>query len=438
MLIEVQYIFALVGLVIFIGFFGALLFTKTKIPDILILIMLGVLIGPVLTWLRGGESLFASTILNGIAPYVAALALIIILFDGGLGLNFDKVLGVLKMTTILTLAAFSLSMLSTSIVVFYFFGRDMMLSLILGGIVGGTSGAIVVPLVSRMSVSEETKTMLTLESVLTDVLCVVVVFSLIEIEIGSGNVSPWQSLASAFAIGIVIALIFGILWLKVLKSLQGKPYSFMITIAALLVLYGLVEFLRGSGVIAALVFGFVLSNRDEVTRMFKMKTVFIFDDKIKQFQSELSFFVRTFFFVYLGMIFTIPPPNSRTFWIFIIVSVLMYLVIQGVRFAVAWYIVKLYPKRRKDLGVIAMMGPRGLAAAVLASITVTKLSGLFNGNELLELITSFAFMVILLTCATTTIGTYLTEHRNASEKARRIKKKRKKPPKPAPTTRNRE
>lgn len=423
-LIEVPYIFALAGLVIFIGFFGALLFAKTKIPDIVILIMLGVLIGPLLTWIRGGESLFASTILNGVAPYVATLALIIILFDGGLGLNFDKVIGVSKISMILAITGFLFAMLFSAIIVFYFFGRDIILSLILGAIVGGSSAAIVIPQISGMRVSEETKTILILESVLTDVLSVVVVFSLIEIEIGSGYISPWQSLAGAFAIGIVIALIFGILWLYVLKSLQGKPYSFMITIAALLVLYGLVEFLGGSGVIAALIFGFVLSNRSEITRMFKMKTVFIFDEKIKQFQSELSFFVTTFFFVYLGMIFIIPPPNSRTFWLFIIVSVLIYLVIQVCRFAASWYIVKLQPKRKRELGIFTMMGPRGLTTAVLASITITKLSGVLATNPLLELFASFAFMVILLTCITTTVGTFIVERKISIKKAR--KKKRRK------------
>ena len=70
---------------------------------------------------------------------------------------------------------------------------------------------------------------------------------------------------------MVAGAVFGIFWLRVLKMFQGKPYSFMITIAALMVVYSIVEYVGGSGPMSALIFGLVLSNKDEFARNWRKK-----------------------------------------------------------------------------------------------------------------------------------------------------------------------
>ena len=73
------------ALIILIGFLANYLFSKTGLPDMLILIFLGVLFGPIL-------GVFNPTAVESFAPYIAALALAYILFDGGIGLNIRKVI----------------------------------------------------------------------------------------------------------------------------------------------------------------------------------------------------------------------------------------------------------------------------------------------------------------------------------------------------------
>ena len=70
-------LFLLVIAAIFvIGVIGELIFEKTDVPDVVWLILVGILIGPVLGWVsRDG--------LVEIAPYFGALTLVIVLFDGG-------------------------------------------------------------------------------------------------------------------------------------------------------------------------------------------------------------------------------------------------------------------------------------------------------------------------------------------------------------------
>ena len=73
------------GVVIFLGVAGEAFFKKTGIPDVAFLMILGVIIGPVL-------GIIQPEAVIQIVPYFAALALIIIMFDGGLNLDIKHMI----------------------------------------------------------------------------------------------------------------------------------------------------------------------------------------------------------------------------------------------------------------------------------------------------------------------------------------------------------
>ena len=76
--------FTLFALIIIIGSLSSYLFRKTGLPDMLFLIFLGLIFGPVLKLIKYED-------IVGIAPYISVIALIIILFDGGISLNLRKI-----------------------------------------------------------------------------------------------------------------------------------------------------------------------------------------------------------------------------------------------------------------------------------------------------------------------------------------------------------
>jgi len=59
-----------------------------------------------------------------------------------------------------------------------------------------------------------------------------------------------------------------------------------------------VEWIKESGAIAVLAFGLILGNGAEISRMFRVEEVLEIDKLIKEFETGITFFVRTFFFVY--------------------------------------------------------------------------------------------------------------------------------------------
>ncbi|MBS3051208.1 MAG: cation:proton antiporter [Candidatus Aenigmarchaeota archaeon] len=379
---------ALFGVTIIVGYIGYLFFDKTRIPDVFWLIIFGILVGPVLNLVD--RALFVS-----ISPFLAALALLIILFDAGLNMDFYKMLRSFPRSILLAVLGMVLSAAAASLIAYYFIGLGMLQSILLGTIVGGTSSDIVTTLVRRLRMHEKPKMLVTLESIFTDP--VVIVFSIVLLNIASHSgtqVSPVQGVLSAFSIGAVIGLIAGLVWLFVLDKLKGRPFDYMLTLAVLFLIYVFVESASGSGAIAALAFGLVLGNGGAFSTMLRMKRRFGFSKLLRTFQNEVSFFIRAFFFVYLGIIVTI----NTTYLVYGLAISAALIIARLVAVQLTIYKMNLTGMEKN---VLRTMAPRGLAAAVLAQLPAAY------GIPGAALFSDIVFIVILATVLYTTIATRL-------------------------------
>ena len=404
--------FLAIGSIIFIGFFGNTIFNKFRIPDVLILVLLGMIIGPDLLGTRFG--LVTTEVLDSINQFkdiFLSAALVIILFDGGLSLDIRSVWASMKFSVFLAGMNFILLAAAVSISLHYIMGIDFLVALTLGSIVGGTTGAVVIPIARKMRINERTKTMLIMESVMTDVLVIVATLSLISV-IKLDEFSIWtviRELSVKFLVGGVVGFAAGVGWLFVLEKLRNQPLSYMITVAALFVVAGFVELgpLNSSGAVAALAFGLALGNRKFVKkRLTSLSLTTLSDEHIHFFHTEITFFVRTFFFVYLGLSF-----GFGTF--------------KAEHLVVGLFIIGLTVVARKftancacrwgdlaaseEKAVFAMM-PRGLAAAVLATLPAIQLAGLdVWTDDLPSLFLNTTLIVILGTTVLATIFSFLAE-----------------------------
>jgi potassium/hydrogen antiporter len=393
---SIAFFFFIAGLIIFIGFFGGIAFERTKISDILILLCIGILLGPVLR-------LIDPDVLTHFAEYFGAFALMIILFDGGMDLDIDRLVKEFGFAFILVCISFGVTVLLISLFLHYHMGWSTIRSIFMASILGCTSAAIVIPVTGVMSVKAETKTILSLESALSDVFAVVLAISILQ-SVSLENIGiekPFRQIASSFSVAIVVGVAAGFLWMKILDIFRGRKYSYMITLAAILVLYSLVEFLGGSGFIAILIFGIILGNCHDFLHIMRMTCTTPLDDTIKFFHGEVTFFIRTFFFVYLGMILSPDFINPEVLYI----SVLLVAIIFVARYISVQATGRITGKKTDDKDAIVFMIPRGLATAVLATFPVAEnLKGYDNFTE-------YAFGVIIMTNIIMTMGIYFTEKR---------------------------
>ncbi len=388
---EVSYAFILAGVVIFTGFFGNLFFEKTKIPDVIALLAIGIVLGPV-------SGLVSPERLHHLAEYIGSLALLVILFEGGMDLDLDKLLSEFGSASLLVLLSFSLTTISIASYLHFIIGWDVKLGLLLGAILGCTSAAIVIPIINRLNVSQEIKTTLSVESALSDVLAVVLTISLIDaILIGQKDpVAPFKAVVGSFSTAIVIGGVIGIVWLKVLDLMRGKKLAYMLTLAAMLVTFGSVRVLGGSGSIAVLVIGLVLGNSDSFTRFLKIRETLPVEQSIRFLHEEITFFIRTFFFVYLGMMFSFKDVNKE----FITLCGIMLLIIILLRIICTEITIRIYPDKKKERFMITLMMPRGLASAVLATLPAAA------GVKGTESFVTVTFGVIIFTNILLTIGMF--------------------------------
>jgi len=390
---EVSYSFILAGIVILAGFFGHVFFDKTKIPDVIALIAIGIILGPV-------SGLVKPESLQHLAEYVGSLALLVILFEGGMDLDLDKLLSEFGSASLLVLLSFIITAGGIASYVHFILGWEAKQGMVLGAILGCTSAAIVIPIVQRLNISEQMKTTLSVESALSDVLAVVITISLIDaIQIGQKDpTAPFKAVVASFSTAIVIGCLVGLVWMKVLDMMRGKKLAYMLTLAAILITFGGVGILGGSGSIAVLVIGLVLGNSDSFTRFLKIKEPLQVDQSIRFLHEEISFFIRTFFFVYLGMMFSFKNLSAE----FMTHCFVMLLIIILIRIICTEITIRVYPEKKQDRFLIMLMMPRGLASAVLATLPAAA------GVAGTESFVTITFGVIIVTNILLTIGMFFT------------------------------
>jgi len=381
---EAHVVLLAAGVVIFLGVAGEAFFKKTGIPDIAFLMILGVVIGPLL-------GIIQAEVVIQIVPFFAAIALIIIMFDGGLNLDFRHIARTAHFASVLAFAGFAVSATIVTLFAHYGLGWEWMDSVLLSVIVGGSSSVIVFGLVRNLRISEETKSMLSFESAVTDILATIIAFILFE-AILTGQFDAnllGQTIGRAVVVGLILGFGVGIPWMYVTTKLGNAQHAYMLTLGILFVLFFMANTLGESGALTALVFGLMLGNKQHFARYLRFRLPRIESDD--SMHSQLTFLVRSFFFVFVGLLASFGQAEYIVF---------------GVLATVAIYIGRMAVVRttltsrfsRLDKSVTGVMIPRGLAAAVLATLPITY--GLPNAEAYPQII----FFIILSSVIMTTIG----------------------------------
>ena len=372
------------GVVIFLGVAGEAFFKKTGIPDVAFLMILGVIIGPVLGIIQ------AEAVIQ-VVPYFAALALIIIMFDGGLNLDIKHIVKTAHYSFTLAIIGFILSVVIISLATHYILEWTWLESILLASIVGGSSSAIVFGLVRNIRISDETKSILSFESAVTDILATIIAFILFEAVLaGHFDLQTLQeTIGRAIIVGLVLGFGVGIPWMYISTKLGNAQHAYMLTLAILFVLFFLANSFGESGALTALVFGLMIGNKRHLSRILRFKVPRIeMDDPT---HNQLTFLVRSFFFVFVGLMATFGQIEYMIFGIVVTIAVFI-----GRISLVKAILTKRFS--RLDKSVTKSMIPRGLAAAVLATYPITM--GLPNAEAYPQMI----FFIILSSVIITTIG----------------------------------
>lgn len=383
------------GVIYFLGHLLTHFFERSKVPDVLLLIICGIILGPI-TGLMSAERL------GDAGSLFTQFALIIILFEGGLGIEMENLIHSARRSVLLTVTFFAITSVTVTLIMHFGFDYSPMASVVTGFICAGTSSAVVIPLLEMIKVGKSTRAMLILESALTDVLCIVFTLGVLQ-SIDSGEFKVGRiigTLVGSLVVASLIGIACGLLWLRSINQVRSFSNTQFATCFFMFLVYGVAEILNFSGAIAALAFGIVLGNSDVVSRQMRRiygsnMPVGVISDAEKKLYKELVFLVKIFFFLYLGI--SIPFEQLN----FIVIAVCIVATLFMLRPFAARYLAGNID--RQDKCIVSIMLPKGLAAAVLAGLPAQY--GMVEGPD----IQSITYHVVLSSIIATSLFVPLIE-----------------------------
>jgi cell volume regulation protein A len=381
-----------VGLLVFVGHFLAGFFERTKVPDVLVLMLAGILLGPVFDIVEPAD-------FGKVGPVFTTLALIIILFEGGIHLNVRALGSAAADTLTVTLATMAVTVLLLSHLADLLLPIDFATALFVGTVLGGTSSAVVVPLLRVLKPNPVPSTVMFLESALTDVLVIVLSLGLLQAMMAGGlealgardlSAQVGKSFLMAGLVGAVGAFV----WSAILDRVRQLPNTVFTTLAYVFILFGLTELWGYSGAIAALTFGIAVANFPNIPdsmfgRIFSFRLA-AFQEHERAFFGEAVFLVKTFFFVYLGVSITFAD------WRAVAIGLLLGVGAFVARAPIVRLLASPSTTSRRDASLMTVLVPKGLASAVMASVPAQ--AGL-PGADIIQGTVYAAIFFSIVTCA---------------------------------------
>ena len=371
--------FAVVGA---LGIGSQWLAMRLRLPAIVFMLSAGVLAGPIFG-LLDPEAQFGPML----EPIVAA-AVAVILFEGGLSLNFRELRSVgVTVQRLVTVGAL-LSWLGYALASHFVAGLSPVSSAVFGGLLVVTGPTVVIPLLRQARLAQRPASALKWEAIINDP--VGALFAVLAFEFAVAQWSEnWIEVGAHLVLGIAVATAIGYLAgrLVVLAFQRGQVAEFM-KVPVLLVLVLVVHaatnlVLHESGLLAVTVMGVVIANARLPSLV-----------ELRRFKENVTVLLVSGVFVLLSATIDAEMLAELDWRAAAFVAVVVLVVRPLVVFVTL--IGAGLPAREKLL--IAWIAPRGVVAVAVAGFFGSRLSAFGIGDG--ALLAGLAFAVTAVTVVT--------------------------------------
>ena len=375
----------ILGIVILIGFIGKFFFNKTRIPESVFLMLIGILLGPVFNVVSG--KFFIDN-----ASFLISLALVVVLLDSGLTLNISKALKNAPTALIFTILVMLSTVAIVSAVTVLFFGWPLINGIFLGIIGSGTTTITITHLVEKLSVGKNTKTLLVLESIVNDITLITAVSILISFVLSdSGKVSIFKVIFNELVISVILGVAFALIWAYVfLRYIHGNKLAYVFTLGIAFIIFDGVEFFGFNGAIAVLIFSLALGNYSALVSKLKAYSKILIPIKadisiVRGINTEITFIMRTLFFVFLGVIFN----TSVIKWNILLFVFIIVVAEVTSRYVAAKALSSFEPRFANSVPVITTLVASGFTSTLVAFVSIEAGINIPNLAEIVLLLVMF-------------------------------------------------
>jgi len=341
-----------IAVLLFVGVLCSWLSNKFRIPDMMLLILMGIFFGHLD---YKGESLvqFPEVFLSSLA----ILALAMIVFDSTARLRLKELdtfsFNALKLTIttiICTLVLFTAA-------AHYILGVPVWSGLLFAAVMSGTAPEAMLPAKGK----GKALTLLKMESIFNTPLTVIIPFLVLDLMQNITNtglteiVEQMLPFVMKFIVGIGSGVFVGIILFKIVQRVYAEVYSPLAVIVSALLSFVLAENLGGSGVLAVTALGLFFGNvyvKEKIT-LLGIETVFA---------KALYILV----FILTGVIIQIPFTKE-----FFITSFILFTILVFIRFIGVWLACR--PQySTKDIVFMSLVAPKGVATAAVVFILAVE------------------------------------------------------------------
>ncbi len=371
-------IFVAIATLLILSILASKLSERLGVPALLFFLGIGMIVG-------SGETLRIQLTQARFAQTLGLLTLALILFSAGLDTEWKVVKPIFwKSLRLATLGVVGTALL-VGLASYLILSLPFLEALLVGAIISSTDAAAVFTVLRsrQIRLNPSLKSLLEFESGSNDPMAVFLTLSLIELIL-SPQESLWQLIPMFFiqmSVGSICGYFFGIVLLRLLRNIQLEYEGLYpaLTIAFILLTYGLTTLLGGSGFLAVYFCGLKTGS-----------AAFPFKTQLKRFHDGIAWIMQILMFLILGVLVIphrllgIAPIGILLSFILIVfarpLSVFVSLVGSGMNF------------REKLL--ISWVGLRGAAPIVLA--TFPLLAGVAKSELIFHLVFFITLTSVLI------------------------------------------
>ena len=342
--------YLLIGFIFILALFAIRFSNKYGAPSLLLFIVLGMIFGAI-----GFE--FDNFVF---ADQFATVSLMVIMFYGGFGTNWNMAKPVAKEAIILSSLGVALTALVTGLFAHFILGFSLLEGMLVGSVVASTDYASVSNILrsKNLNLKYNSASLLELESGSNDPAAYTMTMVFLSLIIGTDVSIPVliiSQIALGIGVGALLAFIIGKLLTYLTLEADGLYAVFMA--AAMLITFGATDYLGGNGFLALYILGIYLGNKE-----FKGKREIIF------FYDGFSEIMQIGLFFILGLLSNFTDFITN-FPIAIAIMVFITLIARPLSVYGLMFPFKL---KTNHLNLISLAGIRGAAAIAFAIMAVNS------------------------------------------------------------------
>jgi cell volume regulation protein A len=294
-----------------------------------------------------------------LARSIGTVALVLILFEGGVASGLREIRPVLRSAVVLAVGGTIVTALVTGLAATWLFDLSTKEGLLVGAILSATDGAAVFALLRGSDLPERLSRTLEAEAGFNDPVAVLLVVALVELiqTPGYGSVDAAIFFVRELAIGAGAGVVVGAAAGAVLRRMSGAPSGLLLVASAATaaVGYGAAAAIGGSGFLAVYLAGLVLADGDLPAR-----------EAIRAFHSGLASVSEIGMFLAFGLL-VFPSQLGDV----LVEGTLLGLVVAFVARPVATVLATaIEPFTRAERALIGWAGLRGAVPVILATFPV--------------------------------------------------------------------